>query len=264
MPKAKSPAPTPPEPTDEEIVAELASLEARYGVATEAEVREQIGDHVDESLIAQGKGVVTPRIDRDAARIYAQIGEFLATASDEDRDAVPAMTESKLRVAIWSARQGSLAYQARKDGAKKAGAHKEERILAGAKARAAAITRRDQQDAALRNLAGGDPKWLTKIASAYGVIATPNDQKNAIDGQVALFRKMLADKSPAMVKRRKDTRITEAWLKASEAIGEAAKTDGELALAAQGGAGVTNASVDWWDGVNLATLGNYMEMWLLA
>ena len=86
------------DPEDE--VYSLEELVRKHGDATEVEALAFIGDVTKADLVEEGTAVGTSRIDVDAARIYGRASTFLAAATDEQRDALPGISEHTLRVAI--------------------------------------------------------------------------------------------------------------------------------------------------------------------
>lgn len=238
----------------------LAELVARWGKATEDEILIYLEGISKAKLVAEGADVATPRIDKDAARVYGNLTDFLATATDEQRNHIPALTDDLVRCAIWAAHQAMLKYDTRVAARSGASATKEARVAEAIKKLDQGKARRDQLRSALRLLAGQEPARLQAVETAYGTAADAKDLANALEALVEKGRAFLADKSPAMVARRKGSRLSKAWLDGASALAGEVRKTGDLARSTLAASPVSQTEVDYWDGMALALFDLIIDM----
>jgi hypothetical protein len=243
-----------------ESVYTLAELVVRWGKATEDEVLVYLEGIPKAKLVAEGAAVATPRIDKDTARTYGNLSDFLATATDEQRDHIPALTDDLVRCAIWTAYQATLKYDARTAARTGASAAREARVTEALGKLEQGKARREQLRSGLRLLAGQDPVRLQAIDAAYGTAADAKELASALDSLVERGRALLADKSPAMVARRKGSRLTKAWLDQAATLAGEVRKAGDLARSTLAASPVSQAEVDYWDGMALALFDLLIDM----
>lgn len=263
MPTKKKAKPTPPKGpppeetaalvADDETVYTLPDLVRRLGEATEAEVAIFV-DVTDPGLVDEGRGVATPRIDTDTARLYGQAVDFFAGATPTQKRLLLTVSIELLRVAAWAALWGSQCYEAANAGRTGESIAREARIVNAAKVSTLAHARRNQLAIALRALTRNDKTWRARITGAYGTAAETKDLAKALTDLVTVGRAILADKSSVIVDRRKHSSLDAAWLDEAQTLAAEVLTLGGKAKAALPAGPVSHAEVDRRDGINLALL----------
>ena len=229
----------------------LEALEAALGKASLSDAEALFEGYAKAALVKEGSAVATPRISTDAARIYGQAYDFLARATDEQLDLLPAFNKDWLRVAVWTAGEGDRRYGQK---AEQASERATRQGAAGAAAEAlqrAGEAKRDQLHVALVSLAGGVPELLTAVASAYGTAA---DVPGSISAQVTLARGWLTKPPGKMAARLKTSRITAAWLAKADEVATGLRGASTAAAATRSATPVSSADVDHVDGLNLLLL----------
>ena len=165
-------------------------------------------------------------------------------------DELFAISTELLRVAIWSAFHGHQLASQRANHTDASTGSKHVRTSRADGPRARGRARREQLHAALDTLSGQAPPRLTELANAYGTAASPDALAHALTALCALGRAWLKDSSHDAVRRRKATRLTEAWLNETETLASEVRATGNAA-APRAAELVGQGDVDDWDGVNL-------------
>jgi hypothetical protein len=237
---------SPPAPAD--VQHTLTSLKAALGDATLDEATGLLDGHDKTDLVSEGREVVTTRISIDTARNYGIAYDFLARATDDELDHVPAFSRNLLRVAVWLAAEGDARYATL--ASQKTGA-KTQQGQAGAAAATAApqvAAKRDQLKVALASFAGGDKVLLTAAAGAYGSVA---DLGGAVRAQTTLVRSWKRKGAAGVKARIAKSRMTDAWLDAADKMATAYASAEEAAGATRTQPTVSQSDVDYIDGMNL-------------
>ena len=249
-----------PRMSEEPKPTTLAALLDRWGAATEEDALAYVEGATKADFIKEGRSVTAPRIDADAARLYGILTDFLAHATDAQRDAIPALTEHLVRAAIWTAHEANRKYRERE--VQREGVSHEPGVhLPPAASRfEQGKNRRRQLATSLRALSGQSPMLHHRIDAAFGSAHDAKQLSEAIRALVAIGRELLHDSSPAMVKRREGSRLGETWLAQAEALAEAILEGGDEAQAALASVAVSQSEVDYWDGLSLALLGLIIDI----
>jgi hypothetical protein len=232
----------------------LKGLMDRIGPVTDDEVMLFVEGCDRGELIKKGKGVGTSRITTDGPRLYGTSLDFLENATQAQREAVAGLSVPLLKAAIHAVHRGEELYQQlRTTKNDKSGGRAVDSVTVD-KARATLVADRDVLYETLSTLAAGDRTWQTKIERAYGTMATPKDLKKSLTDLSVVARAMLADASPQMTARRATVAIDEAKLARLNAAAADYATAAAQAAAPMTSAAVSQADVDYWDGINLYLL----------
>lgn len=240
--------------SEDEGVYTLPALVARWGEASEEEVFGFVGGRTKAALIAIGSDVVTTRIDTDAARMLGRYSDFRDRASEAQLEQLPALSDALVRCAVFAAHRAAILYETRQAQLARSKATREGRVAEAAQKVENGRIRRDQLEAALEGLCGQDPVWLARIAAAYGAAPDPEALAKSIEELVQVGLAMLADPAPLLAARIADSRLSRAWLERSLAIAAEARRSGAIADTALPLTPVTQAEVDYWDGMALTLL----------
>ncbi|HEY1957826.1 MAG TPA: hypothetical protein VGH28_19530 [Polyangiaceae bacterium] len=230
----------------------LSSLNKALGGATVDEVVALVEGHSKESLVAAGRTVATPRVSKDAARMYGEVYDWLATAKGDALDHVPLVDQDVLRVAVWAAAEDANRYRALTRSEKDQDQDVEASEAAESEAESQASAKRDQLHAALVAFAGGSQPLLAAVARAYGSVSALGD---AIRDQTKLVRAWRTSGTAAVKARIKHAkRMTDGWLAGADKIANAWDAAHEAAGATRTRGPVSQADVDYFDGINLVVL----------
>lgn len=236
----------------------LPGIVKSLGAATEAEVAHYTEGTTKADLITEGARVGTSRIDTDTARLYGIAADFLKKANPEQLDALMGVSLEMIRVAAWAAQKGSSNFEALQKAKRKGGGDKEQLAVAADKVRTQAMQRRTALRRGLRALAAGDAALLARIEHANGTAEEPKTLADGLSSLVEVAEDILKKPSDSMKVRLKDARLSKAMLDQDRALATKARAAGEEAQGVVGGGEVSQADVDYWDGINLFLLGNIM------
>jgi hypothetical protein len=250
------PAPSvPPEapeaPEASEPAYTLKDLHERAGPATDEEVMSHIEGHSPTELVDMGADVATSRINTDCARDYGQAFDFWLTASEDQKDAMPGMSDDLLRIAIYAARRGQLLEEQLERGSDQGEALQDRRRAVASAVRQDAKARRNQLRSSLAVVVAGDAGLVLELRAAYGTASDATHLANSLKNLAALGRRLLVSTDPKIIARRSRTRLTTEHLTKAEAMAEDMKTTGAAAESTRPIAPVTQGTVDLWDGINL-------------
>jgi hypothetical protein len=240
-----------------ETLYTLPGLIERLGKGSEGDLAAYIEGLTKADLVEEGAKIGTDRIDTDCARLYGMAADFFDRATDQQLDHLMGISPDMLRAAVWAAAQGSQLAQKRAKAAAGAGASKEERLAKAQETRAAALSHRRLLRAALLSLAAGNKTWLTAIEGATGTVENLAD---SLDGLVKVGRRMLKNPSPALKARLNKSRLTLARLTEIETLAEQVRSTSDDAYAVVSRGAVSQAEVDYWDGINLHLLGHFIDV----
>jgi hypothetical protein len=238
-------------PKGDPIVHTLASLQSALGKATLDEAIAYVDGYDKNALVAEGRKVSTSRITTDGARLYGQAYDFLESATGELLDHVPAFSKDFLRIAVWAAGEGERRFEALGGTASDQAAKQAAGRAALDKLTTQAEVKRDQLHTALQSFAAGDGALVAAADAAYGTVAALGD---AIRNQTALVRTWRTSGSNSVKTKVKGSRLTAAWLDAADAIAKEWDEASAAAGASRSRGTVTQADVDYLDGVNLTLL----------
>lgn len=257
-----SPEPLPPEAPDDggdedANLPELDELASVLGPSTEAEVLTTLALTAADKpkLVTDGASVWTPRITKDARRIYARAHAVLTEGTEAQRAAVVSITLDTVRVAVFSARRGRDLHAALEErgraaaGSRKAG----EAALAERYPRATAA--RTQLVVIAAGLYGARS---TAVQTAAGTIKSAADVEASIERLCVLIAKGLRSKDKATVERRKHVVCTPATLSSARALAAAAHEAERKATAPLKGS-TSQGELDYWDGLNLELLDRVLK-----
>ncbi|HEY4117193.1 MAG TPA: hypothetical protein VGM56_05035 [Byssovorax sp.] len=238
---------SPPAPAD--VQHTLTSLKAALGDATLDEATALLDGHDKPTLTKDGSAVVTDRITTDTSRNYGIAYDFLADATDDELDHLPVFSRERLRVAVWLAAEGQRRFDTL--AAQKSGAATAQGQAAATAATLAtqADAKRDQLHAALLSFAAGDKALLKAVATAYGSVS---DLGAAVKAETALVRSWKKKGAAGVKQRVASSRMTDAWLDAADRVATSYASAAETAGATRTRSSVTQADVDYVDGMNLA------------
>ncbi len=242
----------------------LPELGARLGKATDDEVQQYVEGYTKAELITEGVKVGTDRIDTDTARLYGKVADFYKHASKEQRAVIMGVSPNMLRVAVAAALRGSRLAEALGEAKNDHGAAREERLTHAETVKAAATAQRKLLRAGLRALAAGNNVWHTAIDSAIRTSDQASTLSSSLEALINVGRRMLKRPTGGMKARLEDSGLTSARLDAAAQLAEDARAAGDAADALTGRGPVTQAELDYWDGINLTLLGNFIEVFEAA
>lgn len=250
----------------EETVAlyTLSELSTRLGKATEDEVHVYVEGRSKAALIQEGARVGTSRIDTDCARLYGQAADFFDHATPAQRAHVVGVTPKMLRAAVTAAEKGSALAAKRESASNKANADKGARTGDAVSVRASCMLRRKVLKSGLRAVAGGQESLLSAIDLAHGTADTNKNLADALDALVGVGRRMLRGPAGALKERLHESGLTKALLDETVTLAESLRGAGEAADAVTSKGTVSQAEVDYWDGINLMLLGTFLEVFETA
>lgn len=246
--------------------ASLERLSEHLGASTLDDVLVHAEGMTRDELIEWGAEVATPRIDEDALDLCAAATAFFETAHEEARNVVM-LDREFVRVAAWGAWQGQQAYRQLTRGAAQAkttrGAQAQKREATLARVR----PERDRLAAALQSVAAQNAELRARITTAARPQASGLAETGAhvaLESLVAIGRELLESSDSGVAKRRASFKLTKARLDAWAKLAAEAKAAMEDADAPATGAEVTQATVDFWDGLNLALLDTLIRQFAVA
>jgi len=250
----------------EETVAlyTLPELLRRLGKATEDEILVYVEGRSKAALIQEGARVGTSRIDTDCARLYGQVADFFDHASPVHRAHVVGVTPKMLRAAVTAAEKGSELAEKRASSTSKANADKDARATEAVSARESAMLRRKVLRSGLRALAAGQESWLTAIETATGTADSSKKLADSLDALVGVGRRMMRRPTGALKERLHESGLSAALLDETVTLAEKLRGAGEAADAVGSKGAVSQADVDYWDGINLMLLGTFIEVFETA
>jgi hypothetical protein len=230
------------------------------GEVPEAEVLRLVEGHGRDALVALGAELATSRVSTDCSRDYGRAWDWYRTATEAQKDLLPALSEDLLRAAIWAARRGELLEEALSRGGTVNDTSTALRQADAAEARKRGKACRNQQDALLRIIAGGHPALVALVDGAFGTAPDDKALSDSIARQVALGRQWLASTDAGIVERRRKTRLGAELLDRNAALAEEVRDKGAAAESTRVLTGVTQSDVDYWDGVNLTIYRRIVEI----
>lgn len=259
-PAAPPPSTAAPSTTAAPKVYTLKSLAALVGDVSEAAVLRLVEGYGRDELVVLGAEYATSRISKDCSRDYGRAWDWYATATEEQKDLLPALSVDLLRTAIWAARRGEVLDEAFSHGGTVNDTTDATRQAEAIEARKRGKACRNQQDALLRTVAGGHAALLALVDGALGTAPDDKALADSIARQVALGRTWLASTDPGIVERRAGTRLRAELLDRHAALAEEVRDKGAAAEATRTLVGVTQADVNYWDGINLTLYRRIVEI----
>jgi hypothetical protein len=221
---------------------------------TEKDVMIFVSRYSQQTLVDMGDDVRTSRITTDGTRLYGISMDFITKATADQKKAVRGLSLAMVKAAIWSMIHGDDLYNARRKAKSKKQNTQTELAAAAEEQRENVLAERKVLISTLNVLAAGDPVWVTRIINAQGSIATPESLSQSIEDLSDVTKKMLDDTTPDMVGRRRILEISDDWTTDLDDLGKAVETYVETATEAGSAtttALVSQAEVDYWDGINL-------------
>ncbi len=259
MPEAEETA-----PESEASTYTLEELDKRCGDITKEKVLVFVARHDKAALVKMGTEVRTSRITTDSVRIYGISLDFLEQATPEDKKAVRGISLTVVKGAIKAMIHGEQLYEELTGSKSKKKDKQEELITAAIQLREAVLSDREVAIKAISGLTGGDPVWNTRIKNAEGSIATPKSLVKSVKDLATVATELLEDTSPDLVELRETLEVEkDDWLAELEQLQKNAVAFEEAATkatAAKRAPKVSQADVDYWDGVNLVLLSHIIDV----
>jgi hypothetical protein len=249
LPVAASLAP----PAEPESAYTLDSLTKRLGTATVDEVRKLVAVP-EATLIAKGTQVATPRISRDAARLYGQALDVYQNASAERKAALLGVSMNFLRVALFAAKYGADLHESRHSGLETEKNRQQTRRLASDKLIDRGHGRREQLRVLLLSVTGDEPLFAQRVGAAYASAKEPKQLVASLRSLVELTKELHKSTDKDLLDRCQEAGLT------TTLVAEVTKLAADIAKDAPSGAAartlakVTQGEVDKWDGTNLVLL----------
>lgn len=213
------------------------------------------------ALVERGSHIGSDKILTDMVRLYGIAAEFYPKVTPAQRGLLLGFSTTLLSVAVYSGvkLRGLLGHR---------GATADDReATKAADATTAATTYeegiavRDRLNTAIEVAIDGDPTLTSRLDSARGRVQDHPALTTSLLGLVKLGRGLLHDKSSRVGARLADGGLTDVELDAAAALAAKVESTGAVAAGARKQGPVSQAELDFQDGVCLAYLEKIMKVW---
>jgi hypothetical protein len=243
----------------ENTVYTLSNIVQRLGSATENEARLELEGMSNEQFIAKGRRIGTPRLVKELARNYGIMVDWLATATNSQKENLGFVGTDWLRIAAWAGREAEIRHEALTKGESLASATKHVRSSTADELMHQVKNTRERFYTSLLNVAGGIAAWKARVDSAYATPDTHVPVTDALDAMCVVAEKMLAEPTDGMKIRLARNNITAASIQKIRDLAAAARNAKRDAIAVTPAPAVTQSDVDVWDGLAISFFEQFVD-----
>jgi hypothetical protein len=250
---------------DTDNLATLDELSERLGAPAAGTLEAMAPASARERFIARGRQIKSSRIITDVARLYGYAYSYWSKATAAERSALVGFSEELLRLAVDRAvalRDADLGHE---------GATHDEKVALRSRTGAAteALTQglglRDQARTALRTVTMADPKLRDALHAAEGTELSGAEAVAASLERIAAFGQQLAaSPEAALAARLALTGLTAGYLAGLAAAGAKVRETARAADVRLNVKKVSQADLDYLDGLNLELLGHIIAAFEVA
>lgn len=237
----------------------LSDIVQRLGTATEDEARLELEGFGNDHFIAKGRRIGTPRLVKELARNYGIMADWLATATDQQKECLGFVGADWLRIAAWAGREAEIRHDAMTKGESLAAATKQVRSSTADELMGQVKNARERLYTGLVNVAAGIPAWKARVDGAYATPDTQVPMTDALDAMCVVAEKMLAEPTDGMKIRLARNKLNANSIQKLRDLAAAARVAKREADAVAPAPTVTQSDVDTWDGIALLFFEQFVD-----
>jgi hypothetical protein len=213
------------------------------------------------ALVERGSHIGSDKILTDMVRLCGTAAEFYPKATPAQRGLLLGFSTTLLSVAVYSGvkLRGMVGHRGSTVDDREATKAADATTAATTYEEGTAV--RDRLNTALEVAIDGDPTLTSRLDSARGRVQDHPALTTSLLGLVKFGRGLLHDKSSRVGARLADGGLTEAQLDAVTALAAKVESTGAVATGARKQGPVSQAELDFQDGVCLAYLEKIMKVW---
>lgn len=213
------------------------------------------------ALVERGSHIGSDKIITDMVRLYGTAAEFYPKATPAQRGLLLGFSTTLLSVAVYSGvkLRGMVGHRGSTVDDREA--TKAADATTAATTYEEGIAVRDRLNTALEVAIDGDPTLSSRLDSARGRVQDHPALTTSLTGLVKFARALLHDKSSRVGARLSDGGLTDTQLDAVAALAAKVESTGAVATGARKQGPVSQAELDFQDGVCLAYLEKIMKVW---